>query len=108
MLHTFLWGHASVSDVLLFDCDDIIFSYPVDDEVLCSCARSVERFKVSYFPLPLRFFDWSYYCCCIGCSGILGAYADGLIVHPRDVADDGTVILHRDDDGDVSIGASFL
>ena len=60
VLYNFIWVQASVSNVLLFNCNDGIFSYPVDDEVLRSCARAVERFEGGEFSLLLRFFDHSY------------------------------------------------
>ena len=81
---------------------------PVDDEVIRSCIRAVERFEGSEFPVPLCFFDCSYYWCCIGCGGIVGVYVNRWIVHPRVFVDDGTVLLQGDDDGEVSIGVSFF
>ena len=104
----FIWGHASVSDVSMFDCGECIFSYPIDDEVLRSCAHTVEYFEGGYFPLLIHFFDHSYCCCCISCGGIVGVYVDRWIVHPRVAVGDGTVLLHRDYYGEVSIGVSFL
>ena len=44
----------------------------------------------------------------VSCNGIVGVGVDGWIVHPRVVADDGLILLHRYGDGEVSIGASFL
>ena len=108
VLHHFIWVHASVSDATVFDFDDCILSYPIYDEVFCSFVRALECFEGSDFPLSLHFFDHLYCCCCIVCGGIVGIYVDGWIVHPCVVADDGTVLLHGDDDGEVSICASFL
>ena len=39
---------------------------------------------------------------------IVGVYVVRWIVHPCIVTNYGTVLLHGDDDGEVSIGASFL
>ena len=105
---SFYLGSRLRNQRIVFDCGDCIFSYPVDDEFLLSCARAVESFEVSEFLLSLRFSDRSYCWCCIGWGGIIGIYVDGWIVHPHVVADDGMVLLHGYGDSEVSIGASFL
>ena len=89
----YLWSRLR-NRRIVFDCGDCIFSYPVDDEFLCSGVSAVESFKGSEFPLPLHCVYRSYRCYCIGCSGIAGIYVDGWILHPRVFYDDGTVLLH--------------
>ena len=108
MLHHFLWGHASVYNVLLIDFNNGIFSYPVDDEVLRSFKRAVKRFEGGKFPLPLLSFDRSYCCYCIVWGGIVGIDVNGWIVRPSVVTNDSMILLHRDDGEEVSIGAYLL
>ena len=108
MLHHFIWGHAPVSDVLLLDYDNGIFYYPIDDEVLRSCTRTIEIFEGGDLPFQLCFLEYSYFCCCVGCGGIVGVGVSVWIVHTHVGAYYGTILLHGYDDNKVSIGVSFL
>ena len=108
MLHNLLRGRDTISDTSLLDCDNIILSYPIDDEVLCSCTHTIETFEGGEITIPFCFLDSLYYYCCIICGGIVGINVDRWIVRPHVVAYDGTILLLGDDDGEVSICASFF
>ena len=92
----------------MLDFNDSILSYPLDDEVLFFCTRSIERFEGGEFPIPIFFFDLLCCCWCIGCDGTVGVDVDGWILCQHVVDDDGAILFHRDDGREVYIGETYL